>query len=103
MLAELDNFCLRILLWVYILVYLLYIFCNEILAKKAYEILLKKINKALEKNQEIVKTGVIIFMIVTVILLPKGTSYLRSRRIERKRGKSNQSKKRKGKKRFNQE
>ncbi|XOD68146.1 MAG: transposase [Flavobacteriales bacterium Tduv] len=34
-------------------------FRNEIVAKNAYELLLKKINKELEKHQAIVKTGVI--------------------------------------------
>ncbi|XOD66500.1 MAG: hypothetical protein ACMUEL_00085 [Flavobacteriales bacterium Tduv] len=34
--------------------------CNEIVAKKAYERLLKKINKELEKHQAIVKTAVIV-------------------------------------------
>ncbi|XOD67129.1 MAG: transposase [Flavobacteriales bacterium Tduv] len=33
---------------------------NEIVAKKAYEVLLKKINKELEKHQAIVKIGVIV-------------------------------------------
>ncbi|XOD67356.1 MAG: transposase [Flavobacteriales bacterium Tduv] len=35
-------------------------FRNEIVAKKAYECLLKKINKALEKHQAVVKRGVIV-------------------------------------------
>ncbi|XOD67000.1 MAG: transposase [Flavobacteriales bacterium Tduv] len=35
-------------------------FRDEIVAKKAYKSLLKKINKELEKHQEIVKTGVIV-------------------------------------------
>ncbi|XOD67304.1 MAG: hypothetical protein ACMUEL_04890 [Flavobacteriales bacterium Tduv] len=48
-------------------------FCNEIVAKKAYELLLKKINKELEKNQAIVKTGVIVDVSITVSsLAPKG-------------------------------
>ncbi|XOD67051.1 MAG: hypothetical protein ACMUEL_03310 [Flavobacteriales bacterium Tduv] len=58
----------------------LYRFRNEIVAKKVYESLLKKINKDLDKNQAIVKTGVI-----------SGGS-------ERRVSKANQSKKRKGKK-----
>ncbi|XOD66801.1 MAG: hypothetical protein ACMUEL_01840 [Flavobacteriales bacterium Tduv] len=37
-------------------------FHNEIVAKKVYDRLLKKINKELEKYQEIVKTGVIVEM-----------------------------------------
>ncbi|XOD68050.1 MAG: hypothetical protein ACMUEL_09330 [Flavobacteriales bacterium Tduv] len=41
-------------------------FRNEIVAKKAYEPLLKKINKELEKNQAIVKTGVIVDASITV-------------------------------------
>ncbi|XOD68121.1 MAG: hypothetical protein ACMUEL_09750 [Flavobacteriales bacterium Tduv] len=35
-------------------------FRNEIVVKNTYKLLLKKINKVLEKHQEIVKTGVII-------------------------------------------
>ncbi|XOD66657.1 MAG: hypothetical protein ACMUEL_01000 [Flavobacteriales bacterium Tduv] len=35
-------------------------FRNEIVDKKAYESLLKKINKALGRHQAIVKTGVIV-------------------------------------------
>ncbi|XOD67792.1 MAG: hypothetical protein ACMUEL_07805 [Flavobacteriales bacterium Tduv] len=35
-------------------------FRNEIVEKKLYECLLKKINKKLEKHQAIVKTGVIV-------------------------------------------
>ncbi|XOD67374.1 MAG: transposase [Flavobacteriales bacterium Tduv] len=35
-------------------------FRNEIIAKKEYESLLKKINKELGKHQDIVKTGVIV-------------------------------------------
>ncbi|XOD67311.1 MAG: hypothetical protein ACMUEL_04925 [Flavobacteriales bacterium Tduv] len=35
-------------------------FRNEIVAKKVYEFLLKKINKELGKHQAIVKTGVIV-------------------------------------------
>ncbi|XOD67598.1 MAG: transposase [Flavobacteriales bacterium Tduv] len=42
-------------------------FSNEIVAKKAYERLLKKINKKLEKHQAIVKTGVIVNASITVI------------------------------------
>ncbi|XOD67142.1 MAG: transposase [Flavobacteriales bacterium Tduv] len=38
---------------------------NEIVAKKAYERLLKKINKELEKHQAIVKTGVIVVQYYT--------------------------------------
>ncbi|XOD67888.1 MAG: transposase [Flavobacteriales bacterium Tduv] len=41
-------------------------FRNEIVAKKAYNHLLKKINKELEKRQVIVKTGVIIDASITV-------------------------------------
>ncbi|XOD66956.1 MAG: hypothetical protein ACMUEL_02745 [Flavobacteriales bacterium Tduv] len=41
-------------------------FCNEIVAKKAYEHLLKKINKELGKIQVIVKTGVIVDISITV-------------------------------------
>ncbi|XOD67235.1 MAG: transposase [Flavobacteriales bacterium Tduv] len=39
---------------------------NEIVAKKAYERLLKKINKELEKHQAIVKIGVIVDVSITV-------------------------------------
>ncbi|XOD66879.1 MAG: transposase [Flavobacteriales bacterium Tduv] len=41
-------------------------FYNEIVAKKVYEILLKKINKELEKHQAIVKRGVIVNANITV-------------------------------------
>ncbi|XOD67358.1 MAG: hypothetical protein ACMUEL_05180 [Flavobacteriales bacterium Tduv] len=44
----------------------LFKFSNEIVAKKIYECLLKKINKELEKHQVIVKTGVIIDASITV-------------------------------------
>ncbi|XOD66974.1 MAG: transposase [Flavobacteriales bacterium Tduv] len=48
-------------------------FRNEIVDKKSYELLLKKINKELEKHQAIVKTGVIVDAIITVSpLAPKG-------------------------------
>ncbi|XOD66815.1 MAG: transposase [Flavobacteriales bacterium Tduv] len=47
-------------------------FRNEIVAKKAYEFLLKKINKELGKHQTIIKTGVIVDTIITVSsLLPR--------------------------------
>ncbi|XOD66572.1 MAG: transposase [Flavobacteriales bacterium Tduv] len=63
------------------------IFRNEIVAKKEYESLVKTINKELEKNQTIVKTGVIVdSTIIVVFLLPRG-SHLRRWRIGRKRGK----------------
>ncbi|XOD68178.1 MAG: transposase [Flavobacteriales bacterium Tduv] len=39
-------------------------FRNEILAKKTYEYLLKKINKELKKHQEIVKIGVIVMLVL---------------------------------------
>ncbi|XOD67906.1 MAG: hypothetical protein ACMUEL_08445 [Flavobacteriales bacterium Tduv] len=38
----------------------LYIFSNEIVTKKAYELLLKKINNGLGKHQALVKIGVIV-------------------------------------------
>ncbi|XOD66579.1 MAG: hypothetical protein ACMUEL_00555 [Flavobacteriales bacterium Tduv] len=41
------------------------IFRNEIVAKKAYESLVKKINKELEKHQAIVKTEVIVDSSIT--------------------------------------
>ncbi|XOD67273.1 MAG: hypothetical protein ACMUEL_04715 [Flavobacteriales bacterium Tduv] len=48
-------------------------FLNEIVAKKAYERLLKNINKELEKHQAIVKTGVIVDANITVSpFSPKG-------------------------------
>ncbi|XOD67278.1 MAG: transposase [Flavobacteriales bacterium Tduv] len=48
-------------------------FRNEIIAKKAYELLLKKINKELEKHQAIVKTIVIVNTSITVNLFaPNG-------------------------------
>ncbi|XOD67610.1 MAG: hypothetical protein ACMUEL_06700 [Flavobacteriales bacterium Tduv] len=47
---------------------------NEIVAKKAHERLLKKINKKLEKNQAIIKTGVIVDASITVrTISPNGT------------------------------
>ncbi|XOD66996.1 MAG: transposase [Flavobacteriales bacterium Tduv] len=42
------------------------IFRNEIVAKKAYELLLKKINKELKKHQAIVKTRVMVNVSITV-------------------------------------
>ncbi|XOD67269.1 MAG: transposase [Flavobacteriales bacterium Tduv] len=39
---------------------------NEIVAKKAYDLLLKKMNKELEKHQAIVNTGVIVDATITV-------------------------------------
>ncbi|XOD67783.1 MAG: hypothetical protein ACMUEL_07740 [Flavobacteriales bacterium Tduv] len=46
---------------------------NKIIAKKAYERLLKKINKELGKHQVIVKIGVIVDASITVSsLAPKG-------------------------------
>ncbi|XOD67691.1 MAG: hypothetical protein ACMUEL_07155 [Flavobacteriales bacterium Tduv] len=51
-------------------------FHNEIVAKKAYESLLKKINKELVKPQVIAKIGVIVGSIIRVSLLaPKESSY----------------------------
>ncbi|XOD67504.1 MAG: hypothetical protein ACMUEL_06060 [Flavobacteriales bacterium Tduv] len=48
---------------------------NEIVAQKAYERLLKKINKELEKHQAIVKTGVIVEASITIrTFVPKGDS-----------------------------
>ncbi|XOD67916.1 MAG: transposase [Flavobacteriales bacterium Tduv] len=48
---------------------------NEIVAKKAHERLLKKINKELEKPQDIVKIGVIVDANITVsFFAPKGDS-----------------------------
>ncbi|XOD68183.1 MAG: transposase [Flavobacteriales bacterium Tduv] len=44
----------------------LYKVCNEIIVKKAYKSLLKKMNKELEKNQTILKTGVIVDANITV-------------------------------------
>ncbi|XOD68091.1 MAG: hypothetical protein ACMUEL_09575 [Flavobacteriales bacterium Tduv] len=79
-------------------------FRNEIVAKKAYERLLKKINKKLEKHQAIVKTGVMVDVSITVSLLaPKGApTYVVEDRKED--WQKNQSKKSKGKKkRLNQE
>ncbi|XOD67024.1 MAG: transposase [Flavobacteriales bacterium Tduv] len=43
-------------------------FHNEIVAKKAYGLLLKKINKELEKHQAIVKKGVIVDASITMSL-----------------------------------
>ncbi|XOD66978.1 MAG: hypothetical protein ACMUEL_02880 [Flavobacteriales bacterium Tduv] len=46
---------------------------NEIIAKKVYKLLLKKINKELEKHQTIVKTRVIVDGSITVSrFAPKG-------------------------------
>ncbi|XOD67218.1 MAG: transposase [Flavobacteriales bacterium Tduv] len=48
-------------------------FSNEIVAKKVYDRLLKKINKELEKHQAIVKKGVIVEVSIRVSsLAPKG-------------------------------
>ncbi|XOD67548.1 MAG: hypothetical protein ACMUEL_06320 [Flavobacteriales bacterium Tduv] len=48
-------------------------FRNEIIAKKTYESLLKKINKKLEKNQAIVNTGVLVgSSIILSSFFPKG-------------------------------
>ncbi|XOD66631.1 MAG: hypothetical protein ACMUEL_00845 [Flavobacteriales bacterium Tduv] len=75
-------------------------FCNEIVAKKAYELLLKEINKELKKHQAIVKTGMIVDASITVTpLCSKEGSYLRSGRIERKRRKSKSVKEMQGNKR----
>ncbi|XOD67988.1 MAG: transposase [Flavobacteriales bacterium Tduv] len=71
-------------------------FRNEIVAKKVYEQLLKKINKELEKHQKIVKTGVIVDASIRVRpLAPKGIlpTYCR---IERKRDKRKSVKEKKG-------
>ncbi|XOD67044.1 MAG: transposase [Flavobacteriales bacterium Tduv] len=63
-------------------------FRNKIVAKKAYDRLLKKINEALEKNQTIVKTGVIVDSSITVSpFTPKGGTYLRSGGSEGRGGK----------------
>ncbi|XOD67367.1 MAG: transposase [Flavobacteriales bacterium Tduv] len=70
---------------------------NKIVAKKAYELLLKKINKQLEKHQAIVKTGVIVDANITVSLLePKG-DYTSVERIGRGVSKSVKEKQRKKK------
>ncbi|XOD66667.1 MAG: hypothetical protein ACMUEL_01065 [Flavobacteriales bacterium Tduv] len=46
---------------------------NEIVAKKAYESLLKKINKEIEEHQAIIKREVIVDASITVRLFaPKG-------------------------------
>ncbi|XOD66839.1 MAG: transposase [Flavobacteriales bacterium Tduv] len=48
-------------------------FLNENSSKKAYESLLKKVNKGLEKHQAIVKTGMIVDSSITVSYFsPKG-------------------------------
>ncbi|XOD68256.1 MAG: transposase [Flavobacteriales bacterium Tduv] len=48
---------------------ILFRFRNEIVTKKEYECLLKKINKVLEKHQAIVKTGVIVDTSLTMSYL----------------------------------
>ncbi|XOD66913.1 MAG: hypothetical protein ACMUEL_02495 [Flavobacteriales bacterium Tduv] len=49
-------------------------FRNEMVTKKEYELLLKKINKELEKHQAIVKIRVIVDASITVShFAPKGT------------------------------
>ncbi|XOD67132.1 MAG: transposase [Flavobacteriales bacterium Tduv] len=53
-------------------------FSNEIIAKKAYELLLKKINKELGKHQAIVKIGVIVDASITVSPFFPREPYLRS-------------------------
>ncbi|XOD66559.1 MAG: transposase [Flavobacteriales bacterium Tduv] len=71
---------------------------NEIVTKKAYELLLKKINKELEKHQAMVKTEVIVSASITVRpLVPNGgPTYVGEDR--KKEAKANQSKKEKVKK-----
>ncbi|XOD68166.1 MAG: transposase [Flavobacteriales bacterium Tduv] len=67
-------------------------FRNEIIVKKGYELLLKKINKELKKHQKIVKIGVIVDASITVKTFDykEDPTYWR---IERKKRKANQSKK----------
>ncbi|XOD67828.1 MAG: transposase [Flavobacteriales bacterium Tduv] len=58
-------------------------FCNEIVPKKAYKCLLKKINKELEKHQAILKIGVIVDSSITVSpFVPKGPTYVGEDRKE---------------------
>ncbi|XOD67190.1 MAG: hypothetical protein ACMUEL_04190 [Flavobacteriales bacterium Tduv] len=79
-------------------------FRNEIVSKKEYERLLIKINKKLEMHQAIVKKGVIVDTSIKVSRLAskEDPTYVVEDRKEE--GKSNQSKKSKGKKkRLNQE
>ncbi|XOD68277.1 MAG: transposase [Flavobacteriales bacterium Tduv] len=75
-------------------------FRNEIIDKKAYKHLLKKINKELRKHQEIIKTGVMVDANITMKALytPKGSSYLRSGGSEGREEKSKSVKKSKEKK-----
>ncbi|XOD67214.1 MAG: transposase [Flavobacteriales bacterium Tduv] len=74
-------------------------FRNEIVAKKAYERLLKKINKELKKHQAIVKTEMIVNASITSEspCTQGAPNYVVKDRKEE--GKKNQSKKRKDKKR----
>ncbi|XOD67295.1 MAG: hypothetical protein ACMUEL_04840 [Flavobacteriales bacterium Tduv] len=62
-------------------------FRNEIVAKKAYELLLKKINKELEKHQAIVKKGVIVGSSITVRPFAPKEILFTYWRVGRKRGK----------------
>ncbi|XOD67146.1 MAG: hypothetical protein ACMUEL_03900 [Flavobacteriales bacterium Tduv] len=79
-------------------------FRNKIVAKKAYESLLKNINKELEKHQVIVKTGVIVDASITESpLAPKGVpTYVVEDRKEEGKNQISQRKE-KEKKRLNQE
>ncbi|XOD67643.1 MAG: transposase [Flavobacteriales bacterium Tduv] len=70
-------------------------FRNEIVAKKAYDRLLKNINKELEKYQVILQNrSDSRFQYHSDLPCSQGSSYLRSRGSEGKIGKANQSKKR---------
>ncbi|XOD67378.1 MAG: transposase [Flavobacteriales bacterium Tduv] len=70
------------------------IFRNEIVVKKEYECLLKKINKKLKKHQTIVKKGLIVYASITVsILALKGSpTYVVVDRKEERRKQINQRK-----------
>ncbi|XOD67985.1 MAG: transposase [Flavobacteriales bacterium Tduv] len=72
-------------------------FRNEIVAKKVYEQLLKKINKELEKHQKIVETGVIVEASIRVSpLASKGLLPTYCRISEGRGGRSKSVKEKKG-------
>ncbi|XOD67751.1 MAG: hypothetical protein ACMUEL_07525 [Flavobacteriales bacterium Tduv] len=73
----------------------LYRFHNEIVVKKAYELLLKDINKELRKHQVMVKIGVILYACITVnTFSPRGdpTSVVENRKEEKEKQVSQKSK-----------
>ncbi|XOD67346.1 MAG: transposase [Flavobacteriales bacterium Tduv] len=74
----------------------LFVFCNEIVAKKAYDRLLKKINKELKKNQAIVKEGVIVETSITVKATWHQVGFYRVEEDRKEEGKSKLVKEKQG-------